>query len=178
MQLLVDVLISVDLHICYLRTPLIGTPVRLADFKKVQSGCGTHILKACTCFQYLMMLPVIPWLPFWIGYYHWPMHLPCTVSQEQAYCASNIVSNSHLLHFKSIDLPIPKTRLLKFDHQNLRSRSWVRSKFKFTIWVHPIDSHPFGSMSIHRLIPMIEIFFTIWPSKSKVKAIAQGHIVL
>ena len=38
--------------------------------------------------------------------------------------------------------------------------SWVRSKFKVTTWVqHPIDSHPFGSMSIHPLIPMIELFF-------------------
>ena len=47
----------------------------------------------------------------------------------------------------------------KFDLENPRSRSWMRSKFKVITWVqHPIDSHPFGSMSIHPLIPMIELF--------------------
>ena len=41
--------------------------------------------------------------------------------------------------------------------------------------LHPMDSYP--CMSIHPLIPMIELFFKIWPSKSKVKVIAQGHII-
>ena len=45
---------------------------------------------------------------------------------------------------------------------NPRSRSWARPKFKVTTWVqHPIDSHPFGSMSIHSLIPMIELFLNL-----------------
>ena len=35
----------------------------------------------------------------------WPIYLPCTVAQEQAHCASNIVSDSHLFHSKSVDLP-------------------------------------------------------------------------
>ena len=43
----------------------------------------------------------------------WPIYLPCTVAQQQAHCASNIVSNSHLFHSKSIILPIPKIWLLK-----------------------------------------------------------------
>ena len=94
-----------------------------------------------------------------VGISHWPIYLPCTVAQEQAHYVSNIVSNSHLFHSKSIDLPIPKIWLSKYDLENPRSRSWVRSKFEVTTWVqHPIDSHPFGSMSIHPLIPMIEPF--------------------
>ena len=48
----------------------------------------------------------------------------------------------------------------KFDLENPRLRSRVRSKFKVTTWVqHSINSYPFGSMSIHPLIPMIELFF-------------------
>ena len=35
------------------------------------------------------------------------------LAQEQALCASNIVSNSHFFHSKSIDLLIPKIWLLK-----------------------------------------------------------------
>ena len=96
-----------------------------------------------------------------VSHWHitWPIYLPCIMGQEQVHYASNIVSNSHLFHSKSIDLPTPKIWLLKFDLENPRSGSWVRSKFKVITWVqHPIDSHPFGSISIHRLIPMIELF--------------------
>ena len=42
--ILIDALISVKMHTCYLFTPPIGSPVRLADFQKAQSGCGTHTL--------------------------------------------------------------------------------------------------------------------------------------
>ena len=81
------------------------------------------------------------------------------MGQEQVHYASNIVSNSHLFHSKSIDLPTHKIWLLKFDLENPRSRSWVRSKFKVITWVqHPIDSRPFGSISTHPLIPIIELF--------------------
>ena len=53
--------------------------------------------------------------------------------------------------------PFLKYGYQKFDLENPRSRSWVRLKFKVTTWVqHPMDSHPF--MSIHPLIPMIEVF--------------------
>ena len=73
--------------------------------------------------------------------------------------------------------PFLKYGYQKFHHENPRSRSWVRSKFKVATWVqHLIDSHPFGSMSIHPLIAMKELL-KLWPSKSKVKVIAQGHIV-
>ena len=110
-----------------------------------------------------------------VSHWHitWPIYLPCIMGQEQVHYASNIVSNSHLFHSKSIDLPTPKIWLLKFDLENPRSGSWVRSKFKVITWVqHPIDSHPFGSISIHRLIPI-----KIWPSKSKIEVKAQCHIL-
>ena len=46
--------------------------------------------------------------------------------------------------------------LSKFDLENQVSRSWVRSHFKVTMWVsHPIDSHPFRSMSIGHPIPQL-----------------------
>ena len=45
----------------------------------------------------------------------WQIYLPCTVAQEQAHCASNVVSTLHIFHSKSINLPIPKIWLLKFD---------------------------------------------------------------
>ena len=58
--------------------------------------------------------------------------------------------------------PFLKYGYQKFDLENPRSRSWVRSKFKVTTWVqHPTDSHPFGSMSIHPVIPMIELFLNL-----------------
>ena len=38
----------------------------------------------------------------------------------------------------------------------------MRSKFKVTTWVeHPIDSHPFGFMTIHPLILMTEGFLNL-----------------
>ena len=47
----------------------------------------------------------------------------------------------------------------KFDLDNPRSRSWVRGTLKVTKWVqHPIDSHPFCSMSIGPSIPEIQHF--------------------
>ena len=51
------------------------------------------------------------------------------------------------------------TTFSKFDLENPRSRSWLRSKLKVTKWVkHPIDSHPFRSTSIGLPIPEIQHF--------------------
>ena len=111
------------------------------------------------------------------------MYLPFTVAQEQAHCASNIVPNSHFFHSKSTDLLIPKIWLLKFDFENPRSGSLVRSKFKVRTWVqHPIDSHPFGFMSIHPLIPMIRLFqnltFTIQGQSHSSRSHSRYNILL
>ena len=59
----------------------------------------------------------------------------------------------------------------KLDLENQGSRSWVRSQFKVTMWVsHPIDSHPFRSMSIGPPFPEIQHF-----QNSTLKIKGQGH---
>ena len=51
------------------------------------------------------------------------------------------------------------TAISKFDVENSRSRSWVRSKLKVITWVqHSVDSHPFHSMSIGPPIHEIQHF--------------------
>ena len=68
------------------------------------------------------------------------------------------------------------TAISKFDLENPRSRSWVRSKFEVTMWVqHSIDSNPFRSMSIGHPIPDT-IFFKIWPWKSKVNVMGEVNV--
>ena len=63
------------------------------------------------------------------------------------------------------------TTFSKFDLENPRSRSWLRWKFKVTKWVyHPIDSHPFRSMSIGPPIPEIQHFQNL-----TLKIQGQGH---
>ena len=59
----------------------------------------------------------------------------------------------------------------KFDLENQGSRSWVRSHFKVTMWIwHPIDSHPFRSMSIGHPIPELRLFQNL-----TLKIKGQGH---
>ena len=117
-------------------------------------------------------------------------------NHKEAHCASNIVSNSHLFHSKPIELPIPKIWLLKIwpwkykvkvrGEVKVLSHNLGLTSYQIMLEIptgppvrgqqlHPMDSYP--CMSIHPLIPMIELFFKIWPSKSKVKVIAQGHII-
>ena len=73
------------------------------------------------------------------------------------------------------------TAISKFDVENSRSRSWVRSKLKVITWVlHSVDSHPFRFMWIGH--PFLSYdFFKIWPWKSRVKVmgevIVQNHKV-
>ena len=51
------------------------------------------------------------------------------------------------------------TAISIFNLENLRSRSWVRSKFEVTTWIqHSIDSHPFHPMSIDHPIPDMTFF--------------------
>ena len=51
------------------------------------------------------------------------------------------------------------TAISKFDVENSRSRSRVRSKLKVITWVlHSVDSHPFRSMSIRHPIPELWLF--------------------
>ena len=63
------------------------------------------------------------------------------------------------------------TAFSKFDLENPRSRWWVRWTLKVTTWVqHPIDSHPFCSMSIGHPIPEIRLFQNL-----TLKIQGQGH---
>ena len=51
------------------------------------------------------------------------------------------------------------TAISKFDVENSRSSSWVRSKLKVTTWVqHSVDSYPFRSMSVGHPIPEFWLF--------------------
>ena len=63
------------------------------------------------------------------------------------------------------------TAISKFDVENSRSRSWVRSKLKVITWVqHSVDSHPFHSMSIGHPIPELWLFQNL-----TLKIKGQGH---
>ena len=63
------------------------------------------------------------------------------------------------------------TAISKFDVENSRSRSWVRSKLKVITWVqHSVDSHPFRSMSIGHPVPELWLFQNL-----TLKIKGQGH---
>ena len=63
------------------------------------------------------------------------------------------------------------TAILKFDIENSRSRSWVRSKLKVTTWVqHSVESHPFPYMSIGH--PILELWLF---QNLTLKVKGQGH---
>ena len=63
------------------------------------------------------------------------------------------------------------TAISKFDIENSRSRSWVRSKLKAITWVqHSVDSHPFRSMSIGHPVPELWLFQNL-----TLKIKGQGH---
>ena len=63
------------------------------------------------------------------------------------------------------------TAISKFDVENSRSRSWVRSKLKVTTWgLHSVDSHPFCSMSLGHPIPELWLFENL-----TLKIKGQGH---
>ena len=65
---------------------------------------------------------------------------------------------SLLFHVNRLSHPLDKT-FSKFDLENPRSRSWLRSKLKVTKCVqHPIDWHPFCSMPIGPHITEIQHF--------------------
>ena len=59
----------------------------------------------------------------------------------------------------------------KFDDNNSRSRSWVRSKLKVTTYVqHSVDLHLLRSMSIGHPMPELRLF-----QKLTLKIKSQGH---
>ena len=63
------------------------------------------------------------------------------------------------------------TAISKFDVENSRSSSWVRSKLKVITWLqHSVDSHPFRSMSIGHPVPELRLFQNL-----TLKIKGQGH---
>ena len=63
------------------------------------------------------------------------------------------------------------TAISKFDVENSRSMSWVRSKLKVITWVqHSVDSHPFHSMPIGHPIPELWLYQNL-----TLKIKGQGH---
>ena len=79
----------------------------------------------------------------------------CRKSQH----GSNILSTHIPFGPSQSAIPFLRYDFSKFDLENPRSRLWLRSKLKAIKWVlHPIDSHPFRSMSIGHPIPEIQHF--------------------
>ena len=70
------------------------------------------------------------------------------------------------------------TAISKFDIENSRSRSWVRSKLKVITWVqHPINSRPFRSVPCQSALPFLRYsIFKIWPWKLRVKTMGEVTI--
>ena len=63
------------------------------------------------------------------------------------------------------------TAISKFDIENSRLRSWVRSKLKVATWVqHSVDSHHFHSILIGHPIPELWLFQNL-----TLKVKGQGH---
>ena len=100
-----------------------------------------------------------------------------TGAQEQAHCASKIVSNSYPFHSKSADIPIPIIRLLKMCPR--QSEIKIMGEVK-------VDSHNLGPL-FYRLTSFwfhvnppaysYDRAFLIWPIKWKTKDMAQCQIV-
>ena len=82
-------------------------------------------------------------------------------------------------HLTSLSLHVDRpchswdTAISKFDVENSRSRSWVRSKLKVITWVqHSVDSHPF--IPCQSGMPFLSYdFFKTWPWKSRVKVMGE-----
>ena len=112
---------------------------------------------------------------------HWPItwliYLPCTVAQGQSHCASNIISNSHLLHSKWVDPPIPKLQQLQYLTLKIQGQGhgWGQS-LKSQCESNILSTHiPF--IPCQSAIPFLRYaFFKIWPWKSKVKVMEEVNI--
>ena len=108
---------------------------------------------------------------------------------SKSHCVWNILSTHIPLVPCQSGNPFLSYDFFKIWPWKSRSRSWVRSQFKVTMWVwHPIDSHPFHSMSIgsnilSNHIPFVPCqsgipflrcnIFKIWPWKSRVKVMGE-----
>ena len=128
-------------------------------------GWGQSLKSQCKCNILSTRIPFVPCqgaLPFlrYSIFKIWPWKSKVNVIPE-----GHIVGTTpYQLISLSFDVDEPSHSYLlllqKFDHENPRSRSWLRWTLKVTPWVqNSIDAHPFRSMSICHPIPEIQFFF-------------------
>ena len=133
--------------------------------------------------RYNILSTHIPFIPCWSALpflrcsylKNWPWKSKVKVMGEVKVQSHNVSLTSYRLTSFSFHVNWPShswdTAFSKFDLENQGSRSWVRSQFKVRMWVsHPIDSHPFCSMSIEHPIPELWLFQNL-----TLKIKGQGH---
>ena len=108
---------------------------------------------------------------------NWPWKSNFKVMGEVKVKSHNVSLTSYRLTSLSFHVNRPShswdTAISKFDVENSRSRSWVRSKLKVTTWAYIQSTHiPF--VPCHSGIPFLSYdFLKIWPWKSTVNVIGE-----
>ena len=138
----------------------------------LKSHCGSNILS--THIPFVPCQSSIPFLSYDF-FKIWPWKSRVKVMGEVTVQSHNVGVASYRLIYLSFHVDQPShswdTAFSKFDLENQGSRLWLRSQFKVTMWVqHPIDSHPFCSMSIGHPIPELWLFQNL-----TLKIKGQGH---
>ena len=102
----------------------------------------------------------------------------CSPLLGRYHCASNIISNSHPFHSKWVDPPIPEKQQFEYFTMKIQGQAhgWgesLKSQCKCNILSTRIPFVP-----CQRALPFLRYsIFKIWPWKSKVNVIPEGHIV-
>ena len=138
----------------------------------LKSQCWSSILS--THIPFVLCQMALPFLRYSI-FNIWPWKSRVKVMGDVTVQSHNVGLASYRLTAFSFHVNRPShswdTAFSKFDLENQGSRSWVRSQFKVTMLVyHPIDSHPFRSMSINPPILEIQHFQNL-----TLKIKGQGH---
>ena len=140
--------------------------------QSLKSQCESNILSTNIPFAPCQSgIPLLSYDFFKI----WPWKSWVKVMGEVTIQSHNVGVTSYRLTSLSFHVNRPShswdTAFSKFDLENQGSTSWVRSQFKVTMRVqHPIDSHPFCSMSIGHPIPELWLFQNL-----TLKIKGQGH---
>ena len=150
---------------------------------KIQGqGHGWHQSSKSQCESNILLthIPFVPWqsgIPLMSHDFFkiWPWNSRVKVMDEVTVQSHNVGVTSYRLTSLSFHFDRPShswdTAFSKFDLENQGSGSWLRSHFKVTMRVqHPIDSHPFCSMSIGH--PILELWLF---QNLTLKIKGQGH---
>ena len=137
-----------------------------------KSQCESNILS--THIPFVPSQSGIPFLSYDV-FKTWPWKSKVKVMGEVTVQSHNVSLTSYRLTFLLFQVNQASHSWVpmfsKFDLENQGSRSWVRSQFKVTMCVlHPIDSHPFCSMSIRYPVPELRLFQNL-----TLKIKGQGH---